>query len=117
MFHLLVFSSMTMLITSLVMVLAIVLAKKGMFNREKGSPFECGFDSNSSFRVPFSLRFFMITIIFLIFDVEVVLLLPAVYGSLTSVLDVWFNLFMMFLFILLFGLFHEWNQGALDWSH
>lgn len=106
-FHLLVFSRVTILITRLVIVLAIVLAKKGIFNREKGSPFECGFDSNSSFRVPFSLRFFMITIIFLIFDVEVVLLLPAIYGRLTSVLDVWFNLFIIFLFILLFGLFHE----------
>lgn len=67
-----------LIISIIVIILASFLSKKAIADREKSSPFECGFDPKSSSRLPFSLRFFLITIIFLIFDVEIVLIIPIV---------------------------------------
>lgn len=75
--------------------------------RDVRTPFECGFDPNSSARIPFSLRFFMLAVIFLIFDVEVVLLFPLPYISLMGEKVVGRAVLVVFLIILMGGLFHE----------
>nr|QTF74773.1 NADH dehydrogenase subunit 3 [Bufonaria perelegans] len=112
-----VWSSVIGLVLScVVMGLGWVLAKRALSDREKSSPFECGFDPIKSARLPFSLRFFLLAIIFLIFDVEIVLLLPVLSSMVTS-----FSMELMiggfgFLVILIVGLFHEWNEGSLDWA-
>nr|UAM92234.1 NADH dehydrogenase subunit 3 [Allodia anglofennica]UAM92247.1 NADH dehydrogenase subunit 3 [Allodia sp. NHMO 442463] len=103
-------------ISCIVMLLASILSKKTFMDREKCSPFECGFDPKSSSRIPFSLRFFLITIIFLIFDVEIVLLMPVIVVMKMSNLMIWTYSTIFFLIILLIGLYHEWSQGALEWS-
>nr|QXT45753.1 NADH dehydrogenase subunit 3 [Heptageniidae sp. YW03BF02] len=105
------------IITSIVMMLASLLSKKSILDREKSSPFECGFDPKSSSRLPFSLRFFLIAVIFLIFDVEIALLLPLIVLLPLAAPMTWFYVGLFFLLILVIGLYHEWNQGALDWAN
>nr|AMP43722.1 NADH dehydrogenase subunit 3 [Dolichopus bigeniculatus] len=104
------------IISGVVMMLASILSKKSIIDREKSSPFECGFDPKSSSRLPFSLQFFLIAIIFLIFDVEIALILPIIVIMNFSNMMVWMTTSMIFIIILLIGLYHEWNQGALNWS-
>nr|YP_009465609.2 NADH dehydrogenase subunit 3 [Sergia lucens] len=107
---------LTLIISSLVMILASLLAKKTVTDREKNSPFECGFDPKGSARLPFSLRFFLIAVIFLIFDVEITLLLPLASIIQLSNIWAWSLTGLFFILVLLIGLYHEWNQGALDWA-
>nr|ASY98497.1 NADH dehydrogenase subunit 3 [Acromantis hesione] len=103
-------------ISFIVMILTNFLSKKNIEDREKVSPFECGFDPISSSRLPFSSRFFLIAIIFLIFDVEIAFILPMTMISLSSNMMIWMITSMMFLLILTIGLYHEWNQGSLEWA-
>nr|YP_009176428.1 NADH dehydrogenase subunit 3 [Cryptolestes pusillus]ALI87009.1 NADH dehydrogenase subunit 3 [Cryptolestes pusillus] len=111
-------ATMMFIIFIILMVLTLVLnffSKKTFYDREKNSPFECGFDPKTTARLPFSLQFFLIAVIFLIFDVEITLLFPMII--LNKFLNlVNFYLFIFFIFILLWGLYHEWNQGALNWA-
>nr|YP_009185911.1 NADH dehydrogenase subunit 3 [Oxypoda acuminata]ALO70813.1 NADH dehydrogenase subunit 3 [Oxypoda acuminata] len=109
-------SMMILLISTITMILASIISKKTFMDREKSSPFECGFDPKSSARMPFSLQFFLIAVIFLIFDVEITLLIPFILIMKISSLSIYFMSLSFFLLILLLGLYHEWNQGALNWS-
>nr|APX39525.1 NADH dehydrogenase subunit 3 [Oulema melanopus] len=108
------------LMISIIMLLLILvlnlISKKTFYDREKSSPFECGFDPKTSARLPFSLHFFLIAIIFLIFDVEITLLMPLIMIINFTNLMNYFYITIIFIFILLIGLFHEWNQGALNWT-
>nr|YP_004935008.1 NADH dehydrogenase subunit 3 [Salinator rhamphidia]AEQ93902.1 NADH dehydrogenase subunit 3 [Salinator rhamphidia] len=82
---------------------------------EKLTAFECGFDPLSEMRAPFSTRFFILVVLFLIFDVEIALLFPVLAISTFSA-SVFLMLGMsLFLAVLLLGLFHEWSEGSLDW--
>nr|ALO70422.1 NADH deshydrogenase subunit 3 [Brundinia marina] len=99
----------------IIMAMASLLSKKTFMDREKNSPFECGFDPKSSARMPFSLQFFLIAVIFLIFDVEITLLIPFILIMKISSIKIYFISLSFFLLILLMGLLHEWNQGALNW--
>nr|YP_009330840.1 NADH dehydrogenase subunit 3 [Sinopodisma tsinlingensis]APD83434.1 NADH dehydrogenase subunit 3 [Sinopodisma tsinlingensis] len=105
------------IVPMIVMILATIVSKKLINDREKSSPFECGFDPKSSARMPFSLRFFLIAVIFLIFDVEIALILPIVIILKTSNMLIWTTSTMFFILVLLGGLYHEWNQGALQWAN
>nr|YP_010004086.1 NADH dehydrogenase subunit 3 [Gryposmylus pennyi]QNR01166.1 NADH dehydrogenase subunit 3 [Gryposmylus pennyi] len=116
MFLMLMISSIIMLISFITMFISSILSKKSFCDREKNSPFECGFDPKSSARLPFSLHFFLIAIIFLIFDVEIALLLPMILIMNYSNMFSWLLVSIFFILILLIGLYHEWNQGALNWA-
>nr|AVE15526.1 NADH dehydrogenase subunit 3 [Phyllothelys sp. 1 JZ-2017]AVE15653.1 NADH dehydrogenase subunit 3 [Phyllothelys sp. 2 JZ-2017] len=105
-----------MMISLILMFLANYLAKKKKKDREKNSPFECGFNPISSSRLPFSVHFFLIAVMFLIFDVEIALILPMTIITHKSNLMMWTITSMFFLLILTIGLYHEWNQGSLEWA-
>nr|YP_009040746.1 NADH dehydrogenase subunit 3 [Maruca testulalis]ADO13507.1 NADH dehydrogenase subunit 3 [Maruca vitrata]AIA77356.1 NADH dehydrogenase subunit 3 [Maruca testulalis]AKH04970.1 NADH dehydrogenase subunit 3 [Maruca vitrata] len=103
------------LISNIMMFLSILLSKKSFSDREKCSPFECGFDPKSSARIPFSMHFFLITVIFLIFDVEIALIFPIINLFKITNFIIWSKISFFFIIILLLGLFHEWNQNMLNW--
>nr|AZH80813.1 NADH dehydrogenase subunit 3 [Caridina natalensis] len=109
-------TNIVLIIAVAVMFISSILAKKTILDREKSSPFECGFDPKSSARLPFSLRFFLIALIFLIFDVEITLILPLASIMNFTNIKSWIFTGVFFLIILLLGLYHEWNQGALEWA-
>nr|YP_009441701.1 NADH dehydrogenase subunit 3 [Hydrochus carinatus]AOY39233.1 NADH dehydrogenase subunit 3 [Hydrochus carinatus] len=104
------------IISLIIMILASIISYKKFIDREKNSPFECGFDPKSSSRLPFSLQFFLIAVIFLIFDVEITLLIPLILTIKIINIMNYTIITIFFLLILLIGLYHEWNQGALNWA-
>nr|YP_007316863.1 NADH dehydrogenase subunit 3 [Biston panterinaria]AFQ99226.1 NADH dehydrogenase subunit 3 [Biston panterinaria]AID67409.1 NADH dehydrogenase subunit 3 [Biston panterinaria]ANW36755.1 NADH dehydrogenase subunit 3 [Biston panterinaria]ANW36768.1 NADH dehydrogenase subunit 3 [Biston panterinaria]ANW36807.1 NADH dehydrogenase subunit 3 [Biston panterinaria] len=110
-------SIMITMISNLMMMLSIILSKKSFMDREKSSPFECGFDPKSSARIPFSLHFFLITLIFLIFDVEIALIFPIIKLFKLVNFLIWMKISFFFIIILLIGLYHEWNQNMLNWTN
>nr|YP_009351527.1 NADH dehydrogenase subunit 3 [Furculitermes longilabius]AQP29827.1 NADH dehydrogenase subunit 3 [Furculitermes longilabius] len=110
-------ATMTILLSSAIMLIATLISKKINEDREKSSPFECGFDPKNSARLPFSSRFFLIAVIFMIFDVEIALLLPMPVTLSTSNMKSWMIISSTFLLILIIGLYHEWNQGSLEWKN
>lgn len=92
----------------------LLLGIKINLDREKISPFECGFTPFFSARIPFSTRFFLVAIIFLIFDVELILMFPVIFSLSESILFFTFYLGILFILILLIGLYYEINQGSLN---
>nr|AOR87323.1 NADH dehydrogenase subunit 3 [Bujurquina oenolaemus] len=85
-------------------------------DHNKLSPYECGFDPLGSARLPFSLRFFLIAILFLLFDLEIVLLLPLPWGDQLSSPLMTFIWAFIILALLTLGLIYEWAQGGLEWA-
>nr|WKU84153.1 NADH dehydrogenase subunit 3 [Serichlamys sp. ECU1] len=117
MFSMIIMSTMLMMLSIIIMLLTSLMSKKTIKDREKNSPFECGYDPMSSSRLPFSMKFFLITILFLIFDVEIALILPMILIMNHSNIMYWLLTSMIFIMILLMGLYHEWNQGMLNWTN
>nr|WNH37147.1 NADH dehydrogenase subunit 3 [Melanonus zugmayeri] len=83
---------------------------------EKLSPYECGFDPLGSARLPFSLRFFLIAILFLLFDLEIALLLPLPWSNQLANPILTFSWTACVLTLLTLGLIYEWLQGGLEWA-
>ena len=110
-----VFSWSLAFIVSLgVLIAGIVISINRFKDREKSSPFECGFDPKGRARIPFSMRFFVLAVVFLVFDIEIALLMPLPLMVRANLLvEVLFGV-SLFLLILILGLVHEWREGSLD---
>ena len=82
---------------------------------EKLSAYECGFEAFSDSRMEFDVRFYLVAILFIIFDLEIAFLFPWAV-SLGSIGALGFWSMMIFLFVLTIGFIYEWKKGALDWE-
>ena len=82
---------------------------------EKLSAYECGFEAFSDSRMEFDVRFYLVAILFIIFDLEIAFLFPWAI-SLGNIGPLGFWSMMIFLFILTIGFIYEWKKGALDWD-
>ena len=82
---------------------------------EKLSAYECGFEAFSDSRMEFDVRFYLVAILFIIFDLEIAFLFPWAV-SLGNIGLLGFSSMMIFLFILTVGFVYEWKKGALDWD-
>ena len=82
---------------------------------EKTSAYECGFNAFDDARMKFDVRFYLVAILFIIFDLEIAFLFPwaAAFGGLS---DVAFWSMMVFLAVLTVGFAYEWKKGALEWE-
>jgi NADH-quinone oxidoreductase subunit A len=84
-------------------------------NAEKTSQYECGFEAFADARNKFDIRFYLVSILFIIFDLEVAFLFPWAI-TLKDIGIFGFNSMMIFLAILTIGFIYEWNKGALEWE-
>nr|ATD83312.1 NADH dehydrogenase subunit 3 [Colaptes pitius] len=83
---------------------------------EKLSPYECGFDPLGSARLPFSIRFFLVAILFLLFDLEIALLLPLPWATQLQSPTTTLTWTSTIILLLTLGLIYEWIQGGLEWA-
>ena len=82
---------------------------------EKLSPYECGFEAFEDARMKFDVRFYLVAILFIIFDLEIAFLFPWAV-VLDQIGMVGFLAMMVFLGILVIGFIYEWKKGALEWE-
>ncbi|MBA1337404.1 MAG: NADH-quinone oxidoreductase subunit A [Pelagibacterales bacterium] len=82
---------------------------------EKLSAYECGFEPFDDSRMQFDVRFYLVAILFIIFDLEIAFLFPWAV-TLGSIGSLGFWSMMIFLFVLTVGFVYEWKKGALDWD-
>ena len=82
---------------------------------EKLSAYECGFEPFNDSRMEFDVRFYLVAILFIIFDLEIAFLFPWAI-SLGNIGALGFWSMMIFLFVLTIGFVYEWKKGALDWD-
>ena len=82
---------------------------------EKLSPYECGFEAFEDARMKFDVRYYLVAILFILFDLEIAFLFPWAV-ALKEIGPVGFWSMMVFLAILVVGFIYEWKKGALDWE-
>ncbi|WP_309624188.1 NADH-quinone oxidoreductase subunit A [Methylibium sp.] len=82
---------------------------------DKNSPYECGFEAFEDARMQFDVRYYLVAILFILFDLEIAFLFPWAV-SLREIGATGFWAMMVFLGILVVGFAYEWKKGALDWE-
>ena len=82
---------------------------------EKNSPYECGFEAFEDARLQFDVRYYLVAILFILFDLEIAFLFPWAV-ALKDIGLFGFMSMMLFLSILVLGFIYEWMKGALDWE-
>nr|AGH18238.1 NADH dehydrogenase subunit 3 [Aethopyga linaraborae] len=114
--------NMILFMITLSLTLSIILTALNLWlaqtspDSEKLSPYECGFDPLGSARLPFSIRFFLVAILFLLFDLEIALLLPLPWAVQLESPTTTMALSCSLILLLTLGLIYEWIQGGLEWA-
>lgn len=113
-FSVLVFICIALLIGALALSMGGLLGPRNP-SKSKASPYECGFDAFSDARLPFDIRYYLVAILFIIFDLETAFLFP--WAVVIRHIG-WLGFWAMFLFlgILVVGFIYEWKKGALEWE-
>nr|NP_066535.1 NADH dehydrogenase subunit 3 [Naegleria gruberi]AAG17813.1 NADH dehydrogenase subunit 3 [Naegleria gruberi] len=101
-------------ISFIILLLCYIITFKNPYT-EKNYGYECGFDPFSDARNPFHVKFYLISIIFIIFDVEVAFFFPWAI-SIKELMFFGYYTMYLFIFILLVGFVYEWKKGALEWE-
>nr|QGT34978.1 NADH dehydrogenase subunit 3 [Evacanthus heimianus] len=109
--------SIVFILIMLIMILLTFLSKKSIVDLQKSTSFECGFNPMSYSRLPFSIHFFLIAVIFLIFDIEIIIIIPMIFLLKSSNLIYWLMTSITFIIVLIIGLYHEWYNGLLNWTN
>lgn len=114
-FYILYFIFFAFLISFIVFILSyfIIFQKH---DQEKISAYECGFNPFEDARTTFDIKFYLVAILFLIFDLEISFLFPWIYSLKTENIDLNFWIMIVFLIILTIGFVYEWFKGALEWK-
>lgn len=105
-------------IGAVVLVASHIFGKRGTDTAIKNSPYECGMLAEGTGHARFAVKFYVTAMLFILFDIEVVFLIPWVMifrEFLSASLPILFPIF-FFLFVLVFGLAYEYKKGALDWE-
>nr|AKM70046.1 NADH dehydrogenase subunit 3 [Eucallipterus tiliae] len=105
-----------MIIMMMLMLIMMLINMKMKFNFNKSAPFECGFDPWYKECIPFLLNFYLITIIFLIFDIEISIIMPMIMNFKISNMIIFNMTFTMFFLFMILTLFYEWKFGSLNWK-
>nr|YP_010165866.1 NADH dehydrogenase subunit 3 [Didelphis pernigra]QRV59800.1 NADH dehydrogenase subunit 3 [Didelphis pernigra] len=103
------------LLATIIIIIAFWLPQLYLY-LEKSSPYECGFDPLGSARLPFSMKFFLVAITFLLFDLEIALLLPLPWAVQLPSPFVTLILSYCLIMLLTAGLAYEWIQKGLEWT-
>ena len=110
----LIFLAIAIVTASVMVILPLIVAPRHP-DQAKLSAYECGFGEFGDARGKFDIRFYLVSILFIIFDLEVAFLFPwAISLKTIGVYGFWSM--MAFLFILTLGFIYEWRKGALDWE-
>lgn len=110
----LVFLGLAFVVAGVAVGLSFIIAKQKP-DDEKSSAYECGFPAFSDARAKFDVRFYLVSILFIIFDLEIAFLFPWAV-ALGDIGMVGFWSMMLFLAVLTVGFIYEWNKGALEWE-
>lgn len=103
------------LLLGLVMLTAASQLSKSKPDPEKNSPYECGFPAFENSRIPFDVRFYLVALLFIIFDLETAFFFPWAL-ALRQIGWFGFAAMMLFLGLLVIGFIYEWKRGALEWE-
>lgn len=112
--YLLLYLILSLGLSVVIVLLSMVLVPR-VADIEKISAYECGFHPFQDTRSKFDVRFYLVAILFIIFDLEITFLFPwcVVLGKIGSL---GFYSMLVFLWVLIVGFFYEWKKGALDWE-